>query len=104
MNNQMPDKVNIRDSNGNITTISYSELQNHEEMIIKDNIFHAAKTGEYTDEEIKDYEKQAKAEWKNLKQHCTSGSVRGCKAKPLTQTKYWVKVRCMSRKSTRQLK
>ena len=37
-------------------------------MIIKDNIFHAAKTGEYTDEEIKDYEKQAKAEWKNLKQ------------------------------------
>ena len=68
MNNQMPDKVNIRDSNGNITTISYSELQNHEEMIIKDNIFHAAKTGEYTDEEIKEYEKQDKAEWKNVKQ------------------------------------
>ena len=60
MNNQMPDKVNIRDSNGNITTISYSELQNHEEMIIKDNIFHAAKTGEYTDEEIKREEEEAR--------------------------------------------
>lgn len=68
MNNQMPDKVNIRDANGNITTISYSELKNHEEMIIEDNIFHAVKTGDYTDEEIKDYEKQAKEEWKNLKQ------------------------------------
>jgi len=28
-----------------------------------------------------------------MREICTSGSVRGCKTEPLTQTKHWVKVR-----------
>ena len=37
-----------------------------------------------------------------MRENCKSGSVRGCKTEPLTQTKHWVKERRKSRKSTRR--
>lgn len=66
-NMELPQFVNIRDENGNISTITYRELKNHEECIIEDNIAYALWHEEYSEKEIKEYEKQARAEWRNLK-------------------------------------
>ena len=64
---ELPKFVNVRDANGCITTMSYCELKEHEEAIIEDNICYGLIHTEYSDKEISDYEKQAKAEWRELK-------------------------------------
>lgn len=63
----LPEAVNIRDEHGNIKTISYRKLKQHEEYIIEDNIAYGCIHEDYTYAEIKEYEKQAKQEWKDLK-------------------------------------
>ena len=68
MQNQIPEKVNIRNVNGNIVTIPYRELKHHEESIIEDNIMYGLVHNEYSQKDIDDYEKQAKSEWKELRQ------------------------------------
>ncbi|MCR5587456.1 MAG: hypothetical protein K6F77_07985 [Lachnospiraceae bacterium] len=67
INGDLPQTVNIRDEQGNIKIMPYKELKQHEEYIIKDNIEYGYMHGEYTDAEIKEYEKQARNEWKDLK-------------------------------------
>ena len=64
---QMPDTVNVRDPQGNIRIISYRELKEHEISIIEDNIGYGLLHPEYSDEEIRDYENQARREWNSLK-------------------------------------
>lgn len=66
-NGDLPETVNIIDEQGNKKVISYRELKQHEECIIEDNIAYGYLHEEYTDAEIIEYEKQARQEWKELK-------------------------------------
>ena len=66
-NGGLPQTVNVRDEQGNIKVIQYREVKQHEEYIIEDNIAYGCIHGEYTDTEIEEYEKQARQEWKDLK-------------------------------------
>ena len=68
MANQIPRFIKIKNPDGSITTMSYKDLKFHEETIIEDNVFYGLKYEEYSPKEINDYEKQAKKEWKILKQ------------------------------------
>ena len=66
-NGNLPRVVNIRDEYGNVSTMRYSDLKDHEESIIADNIFHGCIHAEYTAAEIDAYEKKAAQEWRDLK-------------------------------------
>jgi hypothetical protein len=63
----LPRVVNIRDEHGAVFTMRYSDLKDHEESIIADNIFHGRMHAEYTAAEIDAYEKKAAQEWRDLK-------------------------------------
>lgn len=63
---QMPQFVNVRYNNGRIEKIPYKVLKDHEESIIEENIAYGAIHG-YSDKEISEYEREARAEWKELK-------------------------------------
>lgn len=52
---------------GDIKAMPYRKLKQHEEYIIEDNIAYGCMHAEYTDAEIELYEKQARQEWKDLK-------------------------------------
>ena len=67
INGELPKNVNIRDKQGNVSIMSYRELKHHEESIIEDNIMFGIMNAIYKDSEIDKYEKQARAEWKDLK-------------------------------------
>ncbi len=63
----LPRNVYIRDEHGNISKMPYRELKDHEEDIILDNIFFGYKHSDiYSEEETKEYEKQARQELKDL--------------------------------------
>ena len=66
-NGGLPKTVNVRDEQGDIKAMPYRELKQHEEYIIEDNIAYGCMHEEYTDAEIELYEKQARQEWKDLK-------------------------------------
>lgn len=66
-NRDLSQIVNIRDKQGNITTMRYRELKQHEECIIEDNMAYGYMHNEYSETEIKEYKKQARLEWKDLK-------------------------------------
>ena len=69
MNNQISNKIKVIDKQGNISTISYSELTEHEEEKILDDISFGYKSLEpnESDEEILKYEKQARNRLRKLK-------------------------------------
>lgn len=64
---QLSKLINILNEDGSTSKISYQKLKEHTMDIIEDNIFFGYKSG-CSDEEIKEYEKQARLEWRNLKQ------------------------------------
>lgn len=64
---QLPKAVYILNDDGTVSTIPYKELKQHEEYIIEDNVEYGLLHAEYSEQEILDYEKSAKSEWKALK-------------------------------------
>lgn len=67
INGELPKNVNIRDKQGNVSIMPYRELKHHEESIIEDNVMFGIMHAIYSDSEIDKYGKQARAEWKDLK-------------------------------------
>lgn len=65
MNQNAPKYVNIQEDNI-VKQIPYKELIKHEELIIADNMFYGVKNG-FSKKEIKDYEKEAHEQLKDLK-------------------------------------
>lgn len=64
---QLPETVNILNDDNSVSIMKYKDLKNHEESIIEDNIGYGLLHAEYSEKEIRDYEKNARAEWKALK-------------------------------------
>lgn len=53
--------------NETISKMSYEEIKVHNEDIIEDNIFHALKHGEYSENEINEYKSSAIKQLEELK-------------------------------------
>lgn len=64
---KLPDCVYIRFEDGTVQRVAYRKLKQHEEWIIEDNIQYGLRHPEYSDESVDDYEKEARKEWKDLK-------------------------------------
>lgn len=65
--NTMPAFVNVINDDRSISQIRYRDLKQHEEGIIEDNIAYGITHAEYSDQEICEYERNARAEWRTLK-------------------------------------
>ena len=62
-----PEYINVKDECGNINKVPYKEIKKHEEEVIKDNIVYGYLHCEYSEKEIKEYERTAYIELKELK-------------------------------------
>ena len=67
-NNNLPEYVRVRDHYGKISMMPYRKLKEHQLYIMEDNMAYGLMhPGSYTRQDVAEYEKEARATWKALK-------------------------------------